>query len=82
MTFAIYRKKLPGETETGRPGKEVQFAGGFDSALAWLAAFPAGKPSRVAVITNAGYESVVSADLLVGAVTGQTLDPAAVTACR
>ena len=53
--------------------------GMFDSALAWLAAFPAGKPSRVAVITNAGYESVVSADLLVGAVTGHTLGQAEVT---
>jgi acyl-CoA synthetase (NDP forming) len=49
--------------------------GTYDSALAWLAAFPAGKPSRVAVVTNAGYESVVSADLLVGAVAGHILDP-------
>jgi acyl-CoA synthetase (NDP forming) len=53
--------------------------GMFDAALAWLAAFPAGKPSRVAVVTNAGYESVVSADLLVGAVTGHILEPAEVT---
>jgi len=49
--------------------------GNFDSALAWLSAFPSGKPSRVAVLTNAGYESVVSADLLVGAVTGHILEP-------
>jgi acyl-CoA synthetase (NDP forming) len=49
--------------------------GMYDAALAWLAAFPAGKPSRVAVVTNAGYESVVSADLLVGAVTGHILGP-------
>ncbi len=52
--------------------------GMYDAALAWLAAFPTGKPSRVAVITNAGYESVVSADLLVGAVTGHILEPAEV----
>jgi len=52
--------------------------GEFDSALAWLATFPAGKPSRVAVLTNAGYESVVSADLLTGKVTGQHLQPAEV----
>jgi acyl-CoA synthetase (NDP forming) len=50
--------------------------GVFDSTLAWLAAFPQGKPSRVAVVTNAGYESVVSADLLVGAVTGTAFEPA------
>jgi len=49
--------------------------GMYDSALAWLAAFPKGKPSRVAVVTNAGYESVVSADLLVGAVSGHILEP-------
>lgn len=45
----------------------------FDAALSWLAAFPAGKPSRVAVISNAGYESVASADLLEGAVSGHAL---------
>ena len=50
----------------------------FDAALSWLAAFPAGKPSRVAVVTNAGYESVVSADLLEGAATGLVLEPAQV----
>ncbi|BDU73411.1 acetate--CoA ligase family protein [Mesoterricola silvestris] len=47
--------------------------GVFDAALAWVSAFPAGKPSRVAVISNAGYESVVSADLLEGAVAGHVL---------
>ena len=56
--------------------------GMYDAALAWLAAFPAGKPSRVAVVTNAGYESVVSADLLVGAVTGYTFEPAEAAACK
>jgi len=49
--------------------------GGFDAALAWLSAFPEGKPSRVAVVTNAGYESVVSADLLVGPLGTHTLEP-------
>jgi len=49
--------------------------GMFDAALAWLSAFPAGKPSQVAVVTNAGYESVVSADLLVGALSGHILEP-------
>jgi acyl-CoA synthetase (NDP forming) len=52
--------------------------GSYDAALSWLAACPEGKPSRVAVVTNAGYESVVSADLLVGDVTGHTLAPAEV----
>lgn len=47
----------------------------FDAALAWLSAFPVGKPSRVAVVTNAGYESVVSADLLTGPIAGATLEP-------
>ena len=56
--------------------------GMFDSALAWLAAFPSGKPSRVAVVTNAGYESVASADLLVGAVTGHVLTEAEVVTTR
>jgi acyl-CoA synthetase (NDP forming) len=53
--------------------------GSYDAALSWLAACPEGKPSRVAVVTNAGYESVVSADLLVGAVTGHTLASGEVT---
>jgi acyl-CoA synthetase (NDP forming) len=52
--------------------------GVYDAALSWVAAFPQGKPSRVAVITNAGYESVVSADLLEGAVTGHVLSEAEV----
>jgi acyl-CoA synthetase (NDP forming) len=46
----------------------------YDAALSWLSAYPHGKPSRVAVMTNAGYESVVSADLLEGAVRGHSLD--------
>ena len=56
--------------------------GSFDAALAWLSAFPSGKPARVAVVTNAGYESVASADLLEGAVTGHVLSPAEVAETR
>jgi len=56
--------------------------GDYDSALAWLSAFPAGKPARVAVISNAGYESVVSADLLEGAVASHTLEPGEVERLR
>jgi acetyltransferase len=52
--------------------------GEYDAVLAWLAAHPEGKPSRVGVISNAGYESVVSADLLEGAVTGHILSEAEV----
>ena len=38
----------------------------FDAVLAWLASFPDGKPRKTAVVTNAGFESVVSADLVEG----------------
>lgn len=38
----------------------------FDAVLAWLASFPDGKPRKAAVVTNAGFESVVSADLVEG----------------
>ena len=38
----------------------------FDAVLLWLASFPEGKPKKTAVITNAGFESVVSADLIDG----------------
>jgi acyl-CoA synthetase (NDP forming) len=50
--------------------------GVYDSTLAWLSAFPEGRPSRAAVVTNAGYESVVSADLLVDDVVGHSFEPA------
>lgn len=50
--------------------------GEYDAVLSWLSAHPEGKPSRVAVMTNAGYESVVSADLLEGALQGHHLEPA------
>ncbi len=36
----------------------------FDAVLTWLASYPEGVPSKVAVVTNAGFESVVSADLV------------------
>ena len=45
----------------------------FNSTLSWLSAHPAGKPRSVAVLTNAGYESVVSADLLEGVIGGAQL---------
>ena len=48
----------------------------FDAALSWLSAYPQGRPGKVAVMTNAGFESVVSADLLTGAVVGAELSPA------
>jgi len=38
----------------------------FDAVLSWLASFPEGKPKKTAVVTNAGFESVVSADLVEG----------------
>jgi len=56
--------------------------GVYDASLAWLSAFPAGKPSRVAVISNAGYESVVSADLLEGPLGGHALEEAEVAALK
>ncbi|MDR1841021.1 MAG: CoA-binding protein [Holophagales bacterium] len=38
----------------------------FDAVMCWLASFPEGKPLKTAVITNAGFESVASADLVEG----------------
>jgi acyl-CoA synthetase (NDP forming) len=45
----------------------------FNSTLSWLSAFPGGKPGKVAVLSNAGYEAVVSADLLQGVIAGAEL---------
>ena len=45
----------------------------FDAGLAWLGAYPQGRPATVAVMTNAGFESVASADLLGGACRGAKL---------
>ncbi len=39
----------------------------FDAGLAWLGAFPGLDPGPVAVLTNAGFESVAAADLMGGA---------------
>ena len=48
----------------------------FDAALAWLGAYPLGRPTAVAVLTNAGFEAVASADLLGGACRGARLTEA------
>ena len=45
----------------------------FDAALAWLGCYPVGRPATVAVMTNAGFESVVAADLLSGPFRGSKL---------
>ena len=39
----------------------------FDAGLAWLGAFPYLTPGPVAVLTNAGFESVAAGDLMGGA---------------
>lgn len=48
----------------------------FDAALAWLGAYPKGSPRTVAIMTNAGFESVASADLLTGPFRGSRLTEA------
>ena len=48
----------------------------FDAALAWLGAYPAGAPRAVAIMTNAGFEAVASADLLHGPFRGARLTEA------
>jgi acyl-CoA synthetase (NDP forming) len=48
----------------------------FDSALSWLGAYAKGTPRRVAIMTNAGFESVASADLLEGPFRGSKLTEA------
>ncbi len=48
----------------------------FDAALSWLGAYATGTPRRVAVVTNAGFESVASADLLTGPFRGASLTEA------
>ncbi len=45
----------------------------FDAALAWLGTYPEGRPTVVAIMTNAGFESVASADLLSGPFRGARL---------
>lgn len=48
----------------------------FDAALSWLATYATGSPRRVAIMTNAGFESVASADLLGGPFRGSKLTEA------
>ncbi len=48
----------------------------FDAALSWLGAYAEGTPRRVAIVTNAGFESVASADLLTGPFRGAKLTEA------
>ena len=48
----------------------------FDAALSWLGAYPSGRPARIAIMTNAGFESVASADLLGGPFCGAKLTDA------
>jgi acyl-CoA synthetase (NDP forming) len=46
----------------------------FDAAMAWLGAYPQGSPCQVAVLTNAGYEAVTSADLVEKGLRGYVLE--------
>ncbi len=45
----------------------------FDGALTWLGAYPKVRPRKVAIITNAGFEAVASADLISGPFAGAHL---------
>lgn len=45
----------------------------FDAALSWLGTYPQGRPTKIAIMTNAGFESVASADLLDGPFRGSKL---------
>lgn len=49
----------------------------FDAALEWLGAWPARMPGPVALLTNAGFESVNGSDLLTGPLHAAILEPAA-----
>lgn len=49
----------------------------FDAALAWLGAGPGRPAGPVALLTNAGFESVNGSDLLTGRLAAARLDPAA-----
>ena len=52
----------------------------FDAALTWLGASPQGRPRSVAILTNAGFESVAAADLLTGPCHGAKLTEPETTA--
>ena len=49
----------------------------FDAALEWLGAWPALPVGPVALLTNAGFESVNGSDLLAGGLPAAVLSPAA-----
>lgn len=49
----------------------------FDAALEWLAAWPVVPPGSVALLTNAGFESVNASDLLAHGLEAAVLAPAA-----
>jgi acyl-CoA synthetase (NDP forming) len=50
--------------------------GAFDAGMTWLGTYPQLKPGPVAVMSNAGFESVSAADRLGGAFPGAALQPA------
>ncbi|MCC6622477.1 MAG: acetate--CoA ligase family protein [Deltaproteobacteria bacterium] len=50
---------------------------GFDAAITWLARYPALAPGPVAVVSNAGFETVNAADRLGAAFTSARLAPEA-----
>jgi acyl-CoA synthetase (NDP forming) len=52
----------------------------FDAALTWLAAYPHLAPGPVALLSNAGFESVNGSDLFGPGLPAAILTPAAVTA--
>ncbi|MBL0211052.1 MAG: CoA-binding protein [Holophagaceae bacterium] len=54
----------------------------FDAGLAWLGSFPGLKPGPVAVLTNAGFESVAAGDLMGGAFPPAVLSGAEVQSLR
>jgi acyl-CoA synthetase (NDP forming) len=54
----------------------------FDAALAWLAAYPQLTRGPVALLTNAGFESVNGSDLFGPALPSATLDRTAVATLR
>lgn len=54
----------------------------FDAALAWLSAWPDYQPAPVAVVTNAGFESVSASDLFTLALPGAELAKADAAALR
>ena len=49
----------------------------FDAALEWLGTYPATPPGPVALVTNAGFESVNASDLLAQGLDAAVLTPAA-----